>query len=120
LPGRRTPLPTCEVTNTRSPDTIGDDTPSPLSGAFQRTFSAGAPAIRQVLVVRDAVAVRAAPLRPVGGERRSAERQRHDGRDRERAQHSDPPRPEFYLQREGIPRSTALSPSADAALRGLS
>jgi hypothetical protein len=39
LPGRRTPVPICDVTKTRSPDTIGDDTPTPPSGARQATFS---------------------------------------------------------------------------------
>src|SRR3990170_8386942 len=38
-PGCTTPRPTCEVTNTRSPQTIGDEMPSPRTGAFQAMFS---------------------------------------------------------------------------------
>src|SRR6188474_1291698 len=33
------PVPICDVTKTRSPDTIGDDTPSPPIAAFHATFS---------------------------------------------------------------------------------
>jgi hypothetical protein len=39
FPGLRTPVPICDVTKTRSPNTIGDDTPTPPSGARQTTFS---------------------------------------------------------------------------------
>ena len=39
IAGPRTPVPICDVTKTRSPDTIGDDTPRPPSGAFHATFS---------------------------------------------------------------------------------
>jgi hypothetical protein len=35
----RTPVPICDVTNTRSPETIGDETPSPPIDAFHATFS---------------------------------------------------------------------------------
>src|SRR5262245_16250251 len=41
FPGFRTPDPICDVTNTRSPATIGLDTPWPASGAFHATFSVG-------------------------------------------------------------------------------
>jgi hypothetical protein len=39
LPARRTPVPTCDVTKTRSPETIGDETPTPPMAAFHATFS---------------------------------------------------------------------------------
>src|SRR5262245_43618991 len=38
-PGCTTPLPRCDVTNTRLPHTIGDEMPRPSSGAFQAMFS---------------------------------------------------------------------------------
>jgi hypothetical protein len=39
VPGRRTPLPIWDVTMTRSPMTMGVDTPWPPSAAVQATFS---------------------------------------------------------------------------------
>src|SRR5207248_7313134 len=38
LPGRGAALPTCEVTNTRLPQTTGVETPIPRSGACHATF----------------------------------------------------------------------------------
>src|SRR5262249_5934323 len=40
VPAFRTPAPICDVTNTRSPDTIGDDTPTPARFAFHARVSA--------------------------------------------------------------------------------
>jgi hypothetical protein len=37
-PGRTSPLPACEVTKTRLPQTMGEEMPSPESGTFQATF----------------------------------------------------------------------------------
>ena len=74
LPGRRTPAPICEVTKTRSPTTIGDDTPRPPIGAFHATFSVALHLTGRFFSSRDAVAARPAPLRPVGRGDRAAER----------------------------------------------
>src|SRR5688500_15520355 len=38
-PSRRRPSPICELTNTRVPDTIGDDTPAPASATSHATLS---------------------------------------------------------------------------------
>ena len=38
LPARRLPMPSCDVTITRPPLTIGEETPRPATGAFQATF----------------------------------------------------------------------------------
>ena len=81
-PGRRGPRPAWEVTNTRSPQTIGEEIPSPPRRAFQAA-RLGGPARRQSLLARDAVSVGAAPLRPVlgrGGEcERDVERDESEG-----------------------------------------
>ena len=39
--------PTCEVTKTRSPQTIGDETPTPPSGVFQAMFCVSLQRLRQ-------------------------------------------------------------------------
>ena len=54
------------VTNTRSPQTIGDDHDSPGIGVFHATLSR-APVERQIFFCRNALTGRAAKLRPVLG-----------------------------------------------------
>src|SRR6185503_12826824 len=60
LPGRRTLRPTCDVTKTRSAQTMGDEMPSPRSGDFHATFSVSLQ--RSGSPVSDDVPVAAGPL----------------------------------------------------------
>ena len=55
------------MTKTRSPTTIGPHTPRPGSGDFQATFSVALNVTGSLASARDARAVGAAELQPVGG-----------------------------------------------------
>ena len=60
-------LPTCDVTKTRSAHTMGEEVPSPASGARQAMFSFALHVVGQVRLGRHAEARRPSPLRPVLG-----------------------------------------------------
>ena len=72
FPSRRTPAPICDVTKTRSPLTIGVETPDAGERRLPRDVLGRAPAHRQRLVARDAARAGTAPVRPVGRGQRDA------------------------------------------------
>ena len=72
FPSRLTPAPICDVTKTRSPLTMGVETPTPASGAFHATFSAALQRTGSFSVARDPGRAGTAPVGPVGREHRDA------------------------------------------------